>query len=75
MKGVIVEKVGAPAVVVDNIEKPKPADDQVLVKSIYAALNPVYNIPPNFNRFTNLTVIGMGTWPELAFLSSNGHLS
>jgi len=41
MKGVAIEKVGVSAVVVDNLEKPEPADDQVLVKSIYTAMNPI----------------------------------
>lgn len=41
MKGVIIEKAGAPAKVVDGLEVPVPAEDQVLVKSVYAALNPV----------------------------------
>ena len=42
MKGVIVEAAGAPWKVVDNLEVPKPAADQVLVKSIATAINPVY---------------------------------
>ena len=42
MKGVSVEKVGAPWTIVDGIEKPKPGLGQVLVKSIFTAINPVY---------------------------------
>ena len=42
MKGVIVEAPGAPWKVVENLEVPKPAPDQILVKSIAAAINPVY---------------------------------
>ena len=42
MKGVIVEAAGAPWKVVDNLEVPKPASDQILVKSIATAINPVY---------------------------------
>ena len=41
MKGAIVEKAGAPVKVVDNLKVPEPAEDQMLVKSIYAAINPV----------------------------------
>lgn len=41
MKGVAIEKVGAPPKVVDTLEVPEPAEDQVLVKAVYAALNPV----------------------------------
>ncbi|KAI9884449.1 MAG: hypothetical protein M1823_003774 [Watsoniomyces obsoletus] len=41
MKGVQVEKVGAPFTVVEGLEKPKPGPNQVLVKSIATAINPV----------------------------------
>jgi hypothetical protein len=43
MKGVAVEQVGAPGKVVDYLEKPEPADDQILVKSLYTALQPMYD--------------------------------
>ena len=42
MKGVIVEAAGGPWKVVENLEVPKPAPDQILVKSIATAINPVY---------------------------------
>ena len=42
MKGVIVEAAGAPYKVVEDLEKPKPDPDQILVKSVNAAINPVY---------------------------------
>lgn len=42
MKGVVVKEIGGPAVVVDDLEIPEPDEGQVLVKSLYAALNPVY---------------------------------
>jgi len=45
MKGIICEKPGAPFQVVDNLEVPEPAAGQILVKSIYAAINPVYIHP------------------------------
>jgi len=41
MKGAIIEKAGDPVKVVDNLEIPEPAEDQMLVKAIYAAMNPV----------------------------------
>jgi hypothetical protein len=75
MKGVVVEKVGAPAIVVDNLEKPKPAEDQVLVKSIYAALNPMYATSctscyeANFRNPVSLS------WLELVCWSSSGLMS
>ena len=42
MKGVIVRSAGAAFEVVNDIEKPKPGADQILVKSIATAINPVY---------------------------------
>lgn len=41
MKGVIAEKQGAPWTVTDSLEVPEPSADQILVKSIYTAINPV----------------------------------
>jgi NADPH:quinone reductase-like Zn-dependent oxidoreductase len=42
MKAVIVKEQGAAAAVVDDFKVPEPAEDQVLVKSIYTAMNPAY---------------------------------
>jgi NADPH:quinone reductase-like Zn-dependent oxidoreductase len=42
MKGVIVKEIGATATVVNDLAVPEPEDSQVLVKSIYTAINPVY---------------------------------
>ena len=41
MKGVIFSKVGAEAEISDSLEKPSPSEDQILVKSLYTAINPV----------------------------------
>ena len=41
MKGALVEKAGGTVQVVDSLEKPTPADGQVLVKSVFTAINPV----------------------------------
>jgi NADPH:quinone reductase-like Zn-dependent oxidoreductase len=41
MKGTVFEKQGAAPVVIDSLEKPKPGPKQVLVKSLWAAINPV----------------------------------
>ena len=41
MKAVIITEVGAAPKVVDDLEKPTPADGQVLVKSLWTAINPV----------------------------------
>jgi NADPH:quinone reductase-like Zn-dependent oxidoreductase len=42
MKGVVFESAGGEPKVVDNLEKPTPSSDQILVKSVYMAINPVY---------------------------------
>ncbi len=42
MKGVVFEKAGAEPQVVDSLDKPQPSPDQILVKSVYVAINPVY---------------------------------
>ena len=42
MKGVIFEQAGAEPKVTNRLEKPSPSTDQILVKSIYTAINPVY---------------------------------
>ena len=41
MKGVIVEKAGGPWIVVDDLAVPEPNENQILVKSIATAINPV----------------------------------
>jgi hypothetical protein len=41
MKGVIFESAGGPLKVVD-LPVPEPSPDQILVKSLYTAINPVY---------------------------------
>ena len=41
MKAVAFAAAGAAPQVVDDIEKPTPSDDQVLVKSLWTAINPV----------------------------------
>jgi NADPH:quinone reductase-like Zn-dependent oxidoreductase len=41
MKGVIFEAAGGPLKVVD-LPVPEPSPDQILVKSLYTAINPVY---------------------------------
>ncbi|KAF2418902.1 GroES-like protein [Tothia fuscella] len=65
MKGIAVEKVGAPLLVVDNIENPEPADDQILVKSIYTAINPV----DGFMAFTGLLIT---KWPFILGCDAGG---
>ena len=42
MKGVVVEGVGSPYKFVEDLKVPEPHTDQILVKSIATAINPVY---------------------------------
>lgn len=42
MKGVLVEKAGAPFTLVEGLDKPTPGPSQILVKSIATAINPVH---------------------------------
>lgn len=41
MQGILLEKAGGDYALVDNLEKPKPGKNQVLVRSLVAGLNPV----------------------------------
>jgi NADPH:quinone reductase-like Zn-dependent oxidoreductase len=45
MKAVIVKEKEGPATVVDDFVIPEPADSQVLIKSLYTAINPVFAGP------------------------------
>lgn len=42
MRGVVFEEAGAAPKVVDTLELPVPDTDQILVKSLYTAINPMY---------------------------------
>ncbi|PCH00148.1 Polyketide synthase, enoylreductase [Penicillium occitanis (nom. inval.)] len=41
MKGIIADSVGAPFYITEDLEVPEPSVNQILVKSIYTAINPV----------------------------------
>lgn len=41
MKGVVFTNPGAEAKVVDDLQKPSPGPGQLLVKSVWMAINPV----------------------------------
>jgi NADPH:quinone reductase-like Zn-dependent oxidoreductase len=41
MKGITVASAGAEWKLVEDLVVPEPADDQILVKSVYTAINPV----------------------------------
>jgi len=42
MKGVLLETASSDYAIVDNLEKPTPGKNQILVKSLVAGLNPAY---------------------------------
>ncbi|KAF1808958.1 GroES-like protein [Eremomyces bilateralis CBS 781.70] len=56
MKGITLEKPGAPWVLVDDLPVPEPGDSQILVKSIVTAINPIDGV----QAATGLLVEG---WP------------
>ncbi len=41
MKGIQVASAGAPFTIVDDLPKPTPAADQILLKSIVTSINPM----------------------------------
>ncbi|KAH6665684.1 chaperonin 10-like protein, partial [Halenospora varia] len=47
MQGILLEKAGGDYALVDNLEKPKPGKNQVLVRSLVAGLNPVEDFQRN----------------------------
>ncbi|RMZ86088.1 hypothetical protein DV737_g101, partial [Chaetothyriales sp. CBS 132003] len=65
MKGVIVDKAGALPRVVDNLPKPKPAADQILVKSLWTAINPVDAFMANFGTL-------VVDWPLVLGVDASG---
>jgi len=65
MKGVVFANAGAEAKVVDDLEKPSPRPDQVLVKSIWVAINPVDSSMAAYG----LLVVG---WPLVLGVDAGG---
>jgi NADPH:quinone reductase-like Zn-dependent oxidoreductase len=53
MKGIIVKKVGATFHFVEHLEKPQPGKNQILVKSIVTAINPVSVSSPYSLQYVN----------------------
>lgn len=43
IKGITVEKPGAPGTLATDLAVPEPSDTQILVKSVYTAVNPAYS--------------------------------
>ncbi|EEH46394.2 uncharacterized protein PADG_02492 [Paracoccidioides brasiliensis Pb18] len=60
MKGIISEKVGEPFKIVDNLEVPEPSSDQILVKSIYMAINPVDELMRTTGALVQEWPLGLG---------------
>ena len=61
MKGVIFPNAGAEPEVVDDLEKPSPGPDQVLVRSIWTAINPVY---VKTHKLAYIVIFSLD-WPSL----------
>ena len=62
MKGVTVEKAGEELKLVDYLERPKPGPDQILVKSLYTAINPVELRLHQRRNLMLTTDLEMATW-------------
>jgi hypothetical protein len=45
MKGIIAEYEKAPLRITDDLELPEPSTNQILIRSLYTAVNPVYGLP------------------------------
>ena len=54
MKGITVAKPGAAPEVSTDLKVPELSDDQILVKSIYTAVNPVYVHPQVISPYYSL---------------------
>jgi len=65
MKGVIAEKNGAPYQVTEDLEVPEPSPDQILVKSLYTAVNPIDLMMAQ----TGLLVV---SWPFVPGVDASG---
>ena len=65
MKGVVFSSVGAEPQVVDDLPMPEPGKGQVLVKSLWTAINPV----DTFSATTGLLVVG---WPFTPGVDASG---
>jgi len=65
MKGIVAEKQGAPWIITDTLKVPEPSADQILVKSIFTAVNPV-------DRFMANSGILVQSWPLIAGVDAAG---
>lgn len=55
MKAVILSQPGATPEVRDDIDVPEPGEGEILVKTIYTAINPVYTFSPSCSPFPDPT--------------------
>ncbi|KAK2810209.1 hypothetical protein FQN50_003179 [Emmonsiellopsis sp. PD_5] len=60
MKGIICEKVGDPWKIVDNLDVPEPSPDQILVKSLYMAINPADGLMQSTGALVQGWPLGLG---------------
>ncbi|KAK2740373.1 hypothetical protein FQN57_006113 [Myotisia sp. PD_48] len=65
MKGIIAKELGAPFELTDALETPEPNADQLLVKSIYTAINPV-------DEIVRSTGIIAKSWPFVPGVDASG---
>jgi len=65
MKGVTVASPGAPYVVVEDLEKPAPGPNQVLVKSLFSGINPV-------ETYMQSTGVLVHAWPIVLGCDASG---
>lgn len=65
MKGTVIEQLGALPRVVDSLRRPKPGPAQILVKSLYLAINPVDGFIAN----TGMLVV---EWPVVIGVDASG---
>lgn len=73
MKGVVTQHMKDPSPsVVDDLEKPEPNATQLLVKSIYAAINPVYVQQDTFSPGKLMVSLEMRTWPKVVLWWKGG---
>lgn len=55
MKGITVKQQGTAPEIADDLGLPEPSEHQILVKSIYTAINPVYLFPTPINPYCSVT--------------------
>ncbi|KAH7371710.1 chaperonin 10-like protein [Pyrenochaeta sp. MPI-SDFR-AT-0127] len=66
MKAIVISQAGATPEIRDDVEVPEPGEGQILVKTLYTAVNPVYDIQPFLSPSdTMMSAYGalVSSWP------------